>query len=191
MLSDVFWATSREPGLEHLHMVEGEAGVEADGLVLGVAGGTAFRLAYQVRAGSEWAVRECRLRVGGADQRELRILGDGRGRWTDGKGETLPALDGCIDVDIQVTPFTNTLPIRRLGLAAGASAEIVVAYLSVPELGVRSVRQRYTCLAWGEDGGVYRYEGLETGFRADVSVDAQGLVVEYGGIWRRVWTSGA
>jgi hypothetical protein len=98
-------------------------------------------------------------------------------------------LDGCHDVDIRVTPFTNTLPIRRLALAPGASAELRVGYITVPDLSIRPVRQRYTCLARSESGGIFRYDSLDSGFRADLTVDAHGLVVEYPGIWMRVWAS--
>ncbi|HEX5502042.1 MAG TPA: putative glycolipid-binding domain-containing protein, partial [Thermomicrobiales bacterium] len=110
------------------------------------------------------------------------------GHWTAADGATPPDLAGCLDVDIRVTPFTNTLPIRRLGLRPGESAELAVAYLALPALAVTRERQRYTCLAAGPDGGLYRYESLPGGFRADLSVDADGLVLDYPGLFRRVWT---
>jgi uncharacterized protein len=96
-----------------------------------------------------------------------------------------PSLDGCLDLDISVTPFTNTLPVRRLELPPGASVDLLVAFLSVPELSFRPVHQRYTCLARSATGGLYRYEGLDSHFSADLLVDAQGLVVEYQGAWTR------
>ena len=33
---------------------------------------------------------------------------------------------------------------------------------------------------------LYRYEGLATGFQAEVRVDEMGLVIEYGNIWKRI-----
>jgi len=90
-----------------------------------------------------------------------------------------------LDIDISHTPFTNTLPIHRLALTPGESADLLVAYITVPDLSVRPVQQRYTCLSHTTSGGVYRYEGLESNFTADLLVDAQGLVVDYPGIWKR------
>ena len=58
-----------------------------------------------------------------------------------------PDLAGCVDIDINCTPLTNTLPIRRLDWAPGQAHDFVMAYVSVPELTVRPVQQRYTCLA--------------------------------------------
>ena len=172
--------------MEHLHLTEASGEVVATGTVLGVAGGGAFHLVYEVRAASDWRVRSCAVRVEGASGRALRLASDGMGHWTDEAGQRLPALDGCLDVDIMVTPFTNTLPIRRLALVPGESAEIVVAYISVLDLAVRPARQRYTHLTQTAAGGAYRYEGLDTSFRADLTVDADGLVLDYPGIWRRL-----
>ena len=107
--------------------------------------------------------------------------------WRDAAGgHPLPDLQGCIDVYIRVTPATNTLPIRRLGLAVGDSRDIAVAYVPLPQgagdLRPRRVMQRYTRL----DGpGRYRYEGLDSGFVAEIEVDAAGLVLDYPGVFRR------
>jgi hypothetical protein len=189
MDAHIVWSLLPQPGLEHLHLVDGETEVLADGLVLGIADPALFRLSYQVRAAGDWTVRECQLQVGDTSGQLLRLSSDGQGHWTDADGNPYPALDGCRDVDISVTPFTNTLPIRRLALTPGESQELLVAYITVPDLGVRPVRQRYTCLSRTASGGLYRYEGLESGFRADLSVDAHGLVIEYPDIWKRVWIS--
>jgi hypothetical protein len=52
------------------------------------------------------------------------LLSDGQGNWTTSDGQAVSELRGCIDVDISVSAFTNTLPIRRLGLAPTGSAEL-------------------------------------------------------------------
>src|SRR3989442_276922 len=92
-------------------------------------------------------------------------------------------LDGALDVDLTATPFTNTLPIRRLGLAAGRTAEILTVYVRVPELSVEADRQRYTCL---EPMRRYRFESVDGDFTRDLEEDAHGLVVVYPGLFRRV-----
>lgn len=187
MDTHVYWTLLEQPGLEHLHLTATDDGILADGLVLGSEEAVPFRLWYQVRAERDWTVRECAFQAAGPPGPPVRYTSDGQGRWTDAAGHHVPALDGCLDVDIAVTPFTNTLPIQRLALAPGERAEVLVAYVTVPDLGVRPVRQRYTCLSRGVSGGVYRFEGLESGFRADLEVDGDGLVVEYPSLWRRLW----
>jgi len=186
MESYVWWIPLQQRGLEQLHLIENGTGVVADGFVLGIEDATPFRLWYQVRADRDWNVRECLVQVGGTKCQALHLYSDGLGHWTDAEGSICSSLDGCLYVDISTTPFTNTLPLRHLTFAPGESVDIQVAYITVPDLSVRPVRQRYTCLSRTASGGVYRYEGLETGFTADLLVDAQGVVVDYPGIWERM-----
>lgn len=152
-------------------------------MVLGVKDSLPFRLWYQIWADSNGKVRECLLYAGGES---LHLYTDGKGNWIDASDSAYPALAGCLYIDITVTPFTNTLPIRHLGLKPGESGEIPMVYISAPDLDVRLTRQRYTCLSHTDTGGIYRYEGLESGFTADLPVDARGLVLDYPGIWKRV-----
>jgi hypothetical protein len=186
METHVWWTSLQQIGLEQLHLVENETGVVADGLVLGIEGATPFRLWYQVWTDNDWNVRECLLQVGGEQGQTVHLYTDGRGRWNDAEGLACSTLDGCRDLDISCTPFTNTLPVRRLALTPGERADLQVAYMTVPDLSIRPVQQRYTCLSQTAAGGVYRYEGVESNTTFDLLVDAQGLVVDYPGIWKRV-----
>ena len=186
MKRQVMWSRLDAPGMEHLALTLRPEEVSADGFVLGVAEGAAFRLRYTVRCDSRWRVRG--VEVGFVDGgRGLSLSADGEGRWFDESGAAVPALDGCVDVDITATPFTNTLPIRRLALKPGESADVRVAYVSVPEMRVAPDGQRYTCLSAGGAGGSYEFEQRGTGFTATLRVDADGLDEEYPGFFRRVW----
>jgi hypothetical protein len=112
---------------------------------------------------------------------------DGSDRWHAAGGQARADLEGCIDVDISATPFTNTLPIRRLGLEPGGSSEIDVVYVDpLPALEVRREAQRYTYLEVREHGARYLYQSVRSGFRAELEVDADGLVLDYPDLWERV-----
>lgn len=80
-----------------------------------------------------------------------------------------------------MTPFFNTLAIRRLGLTIGEAAEIKVAHVLVPGLSQRAAPQRYTRLA----DRLWRFEGLDIDFAADIAVDVDGFAAEYPGLFRR------
>jgi len=118
----------------------------------------------------------------------LALSSDGTGRWAGPDGRHRTSLDGCFDVDLPSTVFTNTLPVRRLAIVPGWSEELSVVYIAVPELTVSVARQRYTCLTWGPDGGRYRFESPGTEFSAELTLDGDGLVVDYPRIARRVWS---
>ncbi|MFO7274764.1 MAG: putative glycolipid-binding domain-containing protein [Bacillota bacterium] len=173
------WSAIGSAETEELVLRTEAGGIVAESVVKGMSADRPLRVAYRLELDPAWQVLRVAVQAG---DRELRLRRDPDGTWHDGRGAPLPDLAGCIDVDISVTPFTNTLPIRRLQLAPGQSAEIRVAYIQVPELLVRPVRQRYT----NTGGGRYRYEALETGFTTLLSVDDDGLVLEYPGCFRRV-----
>jgi len=186
MEDNVMWVPLTGAGLEHLHLLQHDEGNAIDSVVIGMEQETPFRLWYEIHTDKDWKVRKCTLRLLGGGYQEITLHADGQGHWTDAAGVSLSALDRCIDVDISVTPLTNTLPIRRLSLQPGQSADLLVAYLTVPQLQVRMMQQRYSCLEHRADGGLYRYESLNSGFTRDLSVDAQGLVIDYPGIWKRI-----
>ena len=136
-----------------------------------------IELRYAVTVDAAWVTTdvEVSVSVAGGEPRELAELG---ALWSG--TERPPELADCIDVDLSFTPATNTLPIRRLGLEVGDEAEIRVAWLVWPELTVRPVRQRYARLARD------RYRYTQDDFEAVLTVDEQGLVLEYEGLWRAV-----
>ena len=182
---EVFWARVGVPGLEHLRLLRQSDWWEADGLVLGCDDGRGWRVRYHVAVDAGWQARACTVtRLD--DGHRLELHRDGAG-WLGTDGKPLPELAGAEDVDITVTPFTNTLPIRRLAWTAGQARELTMAWISVPELTVRAAPQRYTCLRSIEPaGGRFRYEGIGTGFTVELDVDPDGLVLDYGTIWRRL-----
>ena len=146
-----------------------------------IPGDASFAARFRIRCDLDWRARELDVELIGGGRR-LHLRGDGHGHWTDGTDAPLPALAGALDVDLPITPFTNTLPIRRLRLAAGQTAEIVVAYVQLPALTVEIDHQRYTCLAPRR----YRYEAVDGTFTSEIEVDGDGLVVSYPELFRRL-----
>jgi hypothetical protein len=143
-----------------------------------------FRLAYQLRWNDAWELQgaEFSLAIAGT-RRSLRLRTDGRGRWQDGDGRNLSALDGCLDIDIWPTPFTNSFPIRRAPMAVGQRRELRMAWVCGLDLTVRPQAQAYVRLA----ERLYLFESLDgSGFRAELPVDEDGLVLDYPGLFRRM-----
>ena len=169
-----------DAGLEHLEIRPDGDHLLAEGLVVGSQDGQPFGLDYRLVLDRAWRVREAGLRT--AAGRTLQLTSDGAGLWIV-NGHVDDTLARCVDLDIQATPFTNTLPIRRLRWGPGTVHPIDVAYVAVPSLTVTPARQRYTALA---PGSLYRFEGLDTGFMAELPVDQDGLVLDYPGLFRRV-----
>ena len=186
--TDTRWAAWDGRGLEHLRLQVAADAVHADSVILAVDDdGRPYRARYRVECDGSWTVRHARIEVLEDPPRALDLRADGRGHWTDGAtGAPLP-LDGCVDIDIYPSPFTNTLPIQRLPEpAVGRPVAIVVAWVVLPELTVQPAPQEYTLLARGADGARWRFRGLDSDFTAELAVDRDGLVLDYPNLARRL-----
>ena len=173
------WLPDQGEGAEEFRLHATATGFSAGGHVVATLEGAPLDASYEVKTDAAWATRGVRVEVKGGASVDIRS--DGDGHWRHANGSAIPELDGCIDPDISMTPFTNTVAIRRLGLRTGEAAEIKVAYILVPELGLRAAPQRYTRLA----DRLWRFEGLDIDFSADLTVDEDGFVIEYPGLFRR------
>jgi hypothetical protein len=176
------WNKERQGvGLEHLLL---EPGV-ADSVVLTFDEKHGpFRLAYRLTWDESWQLRDANLVVSTErSTQSLSLQTDGQGRWRHANGRAIDELDGCMDIDIWPTPFTNSFPIRRVPMAVGERRQFRMAWIFAPDLAVHPQPQAYTRL----DDRLYLFENLDgTGFRAELPVDEEGIVVDYPDLFRRV-----
>jgi hypothetical protein len=175
----VAWRRSDEVETdEHCTLTLRDGGLSLVGTVLGADGGAPVRIEYRVLADGTATTTAAHVRdLRGFETRTLVLERDPKGNWSvDGK--VVRALKGCSDVDLGCSPSTNTLPIRRLRLAIGATKKIQAAWVQFPELSVVKTAQTYTRL----DEFTYRYASGT--FDAELTVDDDGLVTSYAE-WRR------
>lgn len=180
-MSDALWRRLDAPGHEACRLDRVADGWTLDGSAAFAHDGRPCSLAYSVRCDDAWRTSFARVRgwVGDDEVRALVARGDD-GRWRLDDRE-VEAVAGCVDVDLNFSPSTNLLPIRRLALAVGETATVRAAWLRFPSFALEPLEQTYTRL----DERRYRYESAGGRFVAEVTVDAAGLVVDYAGIWTR------
>ncbi len=144
----------------------------------------AFRLTYHLRWDESWQLRDAELIVMTEHfTRSLRLQADGQGHWQHSDGRAIAELDGCIDIDIWPTPFTNSFPLRRAPLAVGERRQFRMAWVYAPDLTIHPQPQAYTRLADRH----YLFENLDgSGFQAELPVDADGIVLDYPDLFRRI-----
>jgi uncharacterized protein len=130
---------------------------------------------YRVRAENSGVTRRARI-VNRIEQHLIERNPDGR--WVM-DGQEVPEVAGAVDIDLGFTPATNTLPIRRLGLAIGQTAELTVAWFDPADRRLKPLRQTYR----RRDADHYRYSSPDHGFAADLTVDHFGAVTHYPGYW--------
>ena len=177
------WTWRDRLGVELLHLTrDGERRV-ARGTVSTAIDGLPVLASYELVHDADWRFLEARVRSSSASaaprQRAIRQVAPGR--W-EVDGAARPELDGCEDVDLMISPYTNTPPIQARPLPAGGRRVLRVAWVRFPDLEVLPVSQAYGRPA---EGSRYTYENLDSGFRGVISVDGEGLVTEYGPWLRR------
>jgi uncharacterized protein len=105
-------------------------------------------------------------------------------------GEDMPepggdpvGLTGAVDCDLAFSPFTNTMPILRDGLHEGGDPrDYDMAWVSLPDLAVHRSLQRYEPIVPGR----VRFVSRDSDFRAELELDADGLLVRYEHLAERV-----
>jgi hypothetical protein len=177
----VVWRTLDGRGIEHCSLVPGRNGWQLRGTAIR-ADPRPFLARYVVTCDAHWQTRKVKVEVeSGTDRRTVRMRVDKDRHWWIGETE-LVALRGCIDVDLGITPATNTLPIRRLNLAIGETQAVRAAWLQFPTLNIEMLPQHYTRL----DTLQYRYESANGAFTTEIAVDERGLATQYAGGWERI-----
>ncbi len=183
-----WWRERRTGTLEHGTLEDPSARVS-----VGTGGGIVLRgtvlpldepleIDYRVEADDEWRTRRVSVNVvdtESGERRHIEFHADGAGAWTV-HDEQRPDLLGCVDVDLAFSPITNTLPIRRLELAVGASADVDAVWVQWPSLEVSVLRQSYQRTSRD------RYLYSCGSFSAALVVDEHGLVADYEGGWEVV-----
>lgn len=176
----VLWLRRDGSGHEAARLRADDGGWLLSGVAVFADRGAPCRLAYTIRCDARWNTRSVQLDGWlGRQAVALAVLRDADGRWT-ADDLPQPALDGCIDIDLEFSPLTNTLPIRRLALGDGEGADVRAAWLRVPGLSLQPLEQRYQ----RHDVSHYRYESRGGAFVAELEVNAAGLVLDYPGGWR-------
>jgi uncharacterized protein len=176
----ILWRRLDRPGHESARLASAGSGWQLAGSAVFAHEGEACRLDYAVLCDSSWRTLSASVTgwIGSAAV-ELAVSVDATGHWQLG-GSDCPGVAGCVDIDLNWSPSTNLLPIRRLALAPGQEADVRAAWLRFPSLVLEPLEQRYRRL----DERTYRYESAGGSFVAELEVNAAGLVVHYPGFAR-------
>jgi uncharacterized protein len=140
--------------------------------------GRAYAVRYDIALDDRWRTREVRVSSDTVEgERSTVLLSDGDGHWTV-DGADAPHLDGLVDVDLEASACTNTLPVHRLSLPVGEEVVAAAVYVRALDLSVTRLDQTYR--RRGDRTFDYVSEG--GAFRAVLEYDDAGLIVDYPGI---------
>ena len=158
------------------------AGWTLSGVVTGVEAGSTWAFAYDVTVDAGWVSRAARVRSVLSDAAEVRLVHDGAGRW-EVDGRHRPELDGVLDVDLEASAVTNTLPLHRTGLPVRTAGP--AAYVRL-DLTVERLDQWYGPTEPVAGGWSVPYQAPRFAAELTLLYDRAGLVVDYPGLAERV-----
>jgi len=184
--ASILWQRLDRPGYEAARLESARDERVLRGAAVFAHEGAACALAYRIVCDARWLTRNATVE-GFVGERSIavEIAVDEAGTWRlDGVPQ--PALAGCLDVDLNFSPSTNLLPIRRLAFPepgpGSIAPEVVVraAWLRFPSFALEPLEQTYRRL----DAGTYRYSSGGGRFVRDLAVDGAGFVTHYPDFWR-------
>jgi hypothetical protein len=141
-----------------------------------------LEVSYRISCDLDWRTRQVAVQQReGFENSDFKLAVNAE-NWSEANRGPLLEFAGCVDVDIELTPATNALPVNRLKLAIGESSEIQAAWIRVPSFTIVRAHQRYERLS----EKVYHYTSVASGFQAEIEVDHFGLPIRYGNIWKRI-----
>lgn len=145
-----------------------------------VEDGLPYAVRYEIVLDDDWHTRSARVWTDTLDgPREVALVSDGAGSWTV-DGAPAPHLDGLVDIDIEASACTNTLPVHRMPMPLGEVVTASAVYVRALDLAVVRLDQTYRRL---DD---HRFDYTSEGdFTALLVYDDAGLVVDYPGVARR------
>ena len=147
MQTNLLWTGREYYSLENCLVNVTSKGAEISSVIIGHNEELIFKIEYLIKTNQNWETVYFEINSRHSNQTQLmRFEGDGKGNWLS-NGKRADPFTGCIDIDIPLTPFTNTLPIRRLKLNQNQSQEIDVIYCDLMKQQQFPVRQKYTCLS--------------------------------------------
>jgi len=173
----ILWRRLDRPGHEFAKAYLSDSSWTLSGTAVFAHEGQACRLDYLIVCDTEWRTVSARVTGSLGDRAiDIDVSVDARLQWRL-NGIECPAVLGCTDIDLNFSPSTNLLPIRRLGLEIGAEAEVQAAWLRFPNFTLERLDQRYRRV----DPETYRYESAGGAFVTELQVNSAGFVTRYPG----------
>jgi uncharacterized protein len=184
MQRTILWHERQDLSTEYCTITSHHGGTRFTGIVLQPVENRPLQVRYLVDVDEQWRTRDVEIDLETlAAASHLHLMADGNGTWRR-DGEIMADLAGCLDVDLGITPATNTLPIRRLDLQPGEGADIMAAWVRFPDLHIQRQQQHYDRLT--DDR--YRYQSGD--FTAELAIDPDGIVQDYASAWKVIAQEG-
>ncbi|OGN89999.1 MAG: hypothetical protein A2Y88_06220 [Chloroflexi bacterium RBG_13_48_10] len=175
----ILWRGIILPGHEFCRLIAQDSGWHLEGTAVFFHDQRPCQLNYQIVCDTTWHTRYAKVE-GWLGNTSINVLirTDLNQCWWLNE-VMVPEVNGCIDLDLNFSPSTNLIPMQRMNLPVGESAQFTAAWLKFPSFTLEPLAQHYLRL----EESLYRYESAGGQFVADLKVDQSGFVIDYPAIW--------
>lgn len=181
MIRNIIWKGLQVDSLEfcriHFHEL-----ITVKSSIVGCSDDVPFKVDYELEMSEDWIISNFSIRawLGNVDH-SFSLNHNGHGNWFN-NGKEWQHLEGCMDIDISLTPFTNSLPINRIKSGLQEKTDIEVVYIDVLNFGMSKEVQHYQLL----ESNKYSFSNSDDSFSADIIVDELNLVKHYPTLFERL-----
>lgn len=180
IIETILWKGFFLPGYETCQLSIQNSRWQLDGTVVFSFNHQPCQLGYRVVCNAGWQTIFGNIQGWlGNTPVNIQYAADDTHHWSL-NGVDCTEVAGCIDLDLNFSPSTNLLPIRRLGLDVGKTAPVIAAWLRFPSFKLESLPQQYTRL----DQNTYQYESGGAKFIANLKVNPTGFVTNHPDLWQ-------
>jgi hypothetical protein len=180
MQTNILWSGIEYKSLENCIIDSDKSGVKINSTIIGFYHSKIYQVEYVIKVNERWETYYCFVKSQIDKEIKIAELKKDKNKWLV-NGEYADRFDECMEVDIPLTPFTNSLPVNRLQLVDGQEKNIDVIYIDLLEDSIKKVKQKYRRIS----AEVYHYENVPNDFEAEITVDEAGFVIDYPQLFTR------
>jgi len=177
----IVWQSLSWPGTV-IHTYIADNGFHGHGIAVGKTDDDIpFAIEYDMKLEVDWNIKELSIKSL-LDEKVIKLVHKDN-QWYDGSDQHLKEFDGVEFVDISISPFTNTLPIKMLDFKGKRPQKVDFIYFDENLFSLRRLQQIYSKI----NERTYRYQDVELpDFISDIVVDEDGLVVYFPELFKQV-----
>jgi len=182
MKKNILWEATDHPSLEHCVLNYTTHSIEISSVIIGKSKNNIYRLDYSMTLDKKWELKTATINIDSCKlKKKFMVKRSTNGNWFL-NNKIAKRFHNCTEIDISLTPFTNSLPINRIGFIKGQDEKIKVIYFDILEGKVKPVMQRYTRLTSSK----YRFQNIPNDFEAVIRIDKNGLVNKYPALFKQI-----
>ncbi len=180
-MTTLIWQGIFYQSLEYFNLLSHDKNYTAESKIIGCHEDKIYALEYRILTDTNWVVQSFSIESEINTVKRIFTGKRNQDQW-EINGTINPDFNNFKFIDISLTPFTNTLPINNLKLSENIPQKIDVMYIDILNHRIWPVQQQYTRTT----ANTYLYENIENDFKAEISVDGNGLVTSYPELFEKI-----